>query len=311
MKMTIRPISNELQRKAENELNEQPERVQSDINHIKEWLSKQPHLKCRTDDQWILTFLRCCKFSLQKTKEKIDAYYTIRNLMPEFFENRDPFEPEIQEYLKAGVCMPLKSTEDNGDPKKLFVVYGRADPDKVSLTTVLKVMLMIADVLLNEEDRCLAGVEFVTDFVDLPLKFVKQANPTLMKKVMICLEKAYPIRLKAFHNINTPSYFEIVFNIIKMFASKKLLQRVFFYKNDNNVVLEKYLGVSMIPQEYGGEGPSLDKTAADWRSKMESYRDWFINDSVYGTDESKRPGKPITEADVFGLEGSFRKLNID
>lgn len=122
--------------------------------------------------------------------------------------------------------MPLKSTEDNGDPKKLFVVYGRADPDKVSLTTVLKVMLMIADVLLNEEDRCLAGVEFVTDFVDLPLKFVKQANPTLMKKVMICLEKAYPIRLKAFHNINTPSYFEIVFNIIKMFASKKLLQRV-------------------------------------------------------------------------------------
>lgn len=54
------------------------------------------------DDQWILTFLRCCKFSLQKTKEKIDAYYTIRNLMPEFFENRDPFEPEIQEYLKAG-----------------------------------------------------------------------------------------------------------------------------------------------------------------------------------------------------------------
>lgn len=54
------------------------------------------------DDQWILTFLRGCKFSLERAKAKLDSYYTMRTLLPEFFTNRDPMLPEIQEILKLG-----------------------------------------------------------------------------------------------------------------------------------------------------------------------------------------------------------------
>lgn len=54
------------------------------------------------DDQFILTYLRGCKFSLEKTKEKLDMYYTMRTLLPEYFKNRDPLQPEIQKILKMG-----------------------------------------------------------------------------------------------------------------------------------------------------------------------------------------------------------------
>lgn len=45
--------------------------------------------------------------------------------------------------------------------------------------------------------------------------------------------------------------------------------------------------------------------------KVEEYSSWFDEDSKYGTDESKRPGKPNSAADMFGVDGSFRKLNLD
>jgi len=54
------------------------------------------------DSQFLITFLRGCKFSLERTKAKMDMYYTLRTALPEFYLNRDPMLPEIQAILKAG-----------------------------------------------------------------------------------------------------------------------------------------------------------------------------------------------------------------
>jgi hypothetical protein len=51
--------------------------------------------------------------------------------------------------------------------------------------------------------------------------------------------------------------------------------------------------------------------ADQWVKKMESYRGWFKEQESVKADESKRPGKPKTHDDLFGLQGSFRQLIID
>jgi hypothetical protein len=37
-------------------------------------------------------FIRC-KGSIEKCKQTIDMYYTLRSVLPEIFCNRDPYEP--------------------------------------------------------------------------------------------------------------------------------------------------------------------------------------------------------------------------
>jgi hypothetical protein len=98
----IRPLSASLAKKAAVELNETPDRIDSDLQAIREWLKKMPHIKARTDDQFLVAFLRGCKFSLEKVKEKLDMYYTVRTAIPELIANRDPLDPKTMAIIKLG-----------------------------------------------------------------------------------------------------------------------------------------------------------------------------------------------------------------
>jgi hypothetical protein len=55
-----------------------------------------------TDTQWLTTFLRGCKFSLERTKEKLDMFYTLRTALPEIFKNRDPMLPHLHSIIEKG-----------------------------------------------------------------------------------------------------------------------------------------------------------------------------------------------------------------
>ena len=50
----------------------------------------------------VVRFLRGCKFDLEKTKHKMSNYYKLRAQCPEWFSQRDPCLPEIQELLQLG-----------------------------------------------------------------------------------------------------------------------------------------------------------------------------------------------------------------
>lgn len=50
----------------------------------------------------LLKYLRGCKYSLEKTKKKIDLMMTLRTALPEFFSGWDPMSPENQAALSLG-----------------------------------------------------------------------------------------------------------------------------------------------------------------------------------------------------------------
>lgn len=49
--MSVRPLTPALEKMAREDLNEDPKRLKDDLQSIKEWLAKQPHLKARTGER--------------------------------------------------------------------------------------------------------------------------------------------------------------------------------------------------------------------------------------------------------------------
>lgn len=50
--VNIRPLPTALAKKAQEELNEKPEEVETRINELREWILTQPHLKARTGNDF-------------------------------------------------------------------------------------------------------------------------------------------------------------------------------------------------------------------------------------------------------------------
>lgn len=128
---------------------------------------------------------------------------------------------------------------------------------------------------------------------------------------------------------------DTIVNFVKPFIKEKIRNRIFFH-SDGYESLYKYIPKEMLPEEYGGYAGPISAInginlylfewlfaililnnyfselfSDQWLKKLESYKDWFLQQEEVKADESKRPGKPKTHDDLFGVEGSFRKLVID
>ncbi|XP_069691387.1 retinol-binding protein pinta-like [Periplaneta americana] len=309
--MAVRTLSPELEEVARRELNEEPERREEDLKHIREWLSKQPHLIARTDSQCLLNFLRGCKFSLERTKSKLDMYYTFRTALPEFFSRRDPMLPEIQEILKLGVCIPLPGTDDEGR-RITLIRSGIYDASKVKVENVFKVSFMVTDVLMEEDDAIVVnGNIAIIDLAGVTLGHAAQMTPSVVKKLMTTSQDGYALRQRGINYIHTPTGFETIFNLFKSFMKEKLKKRVHVH-GDSLESLQRQIPKRILPQEYGGDAGPVDKLVDEWKRKLEARRSWFLENEKYKSDEKKRPGgRPKTQEDLFGVDGSFRQLNVD
>ncbi|XP_067015628.2 retinol-binding protein pinta-like isoform X2 [Anabrus simplex] len=306
----IRPLSSELQEIAKKELGEDPNRVEKDLEHIKEWLKKQPHLKTRTDDQFLIAFLRGCKFSLERTKEKLDMFYTMRTALPEYFSKRDPMDPEIQEVLKLGLLVPLPVLDGQGR-RVLLQRMGGYDPAKISVQAIVQSNFLFWDIMMQEDDAGMVkGYVGFSDMKGATVAHAMQFTPSMMRKTMTCFNEAYPIRIKAMHYLNVHPIFDKLFQFASQFMKEKMKRRIHMHGGNLESIYE-HIPKSVLPKDYGGDGPSLDELASDWKKKVESYRDYFLEDSKYCSNEKKRPGKPKSSEDLFGLEGSFRQLTFD
>jgi len=298
-------------KKVTDALGEDELRRRQTIQIIREWLRKQPHLShCEIEDRHILAFARGCKYSMEKTKRKLELMLTMRTALPEFFTGCDPYRPEIQALLKVGSFLPLLDYDHLGR-KVIIMRPGCFDPYLYKPEDVEKANFMVSDVMgLAEEQMFITGIVIIIDLEGYSLGHVTQKPLAVTKKQMHFLQDASPLSPKVINIIRTSPVFTSAYNMITAVVSDKIKQRFKIHGHDMQS-LHKEIPKNILPVEYGGDGLSISELTAYWKDRVEKNAEPLLKLEKFKADESKRPGTPKTTKELFGIEGSFRKLEID
>ncbi|EFA03995.2 alpha-tocopherol transfer protein [Tribolium castaneum] len=238
-------------------------------------------------------------------------HYTLKTITPEIYENRDPMRPEIQKVLSVGPMLPLPKLSHPAGPRISLARNSLVREHDLDQAAVFKVSAMIQDILLLEDDNlAVAGTTLLHDMSNLSMTHVlSSVSPALVKKIMTCVQYGYPNRIKSAVFFNVTPVFDAVHKIFKPFLTDKVRDRIRICKNIDN--LYEVVPKEVLPEEFGGDGGKMEDIVQHWKAKVESYRDWFLEDAKYGTNEKKRAGKPKTSESIYGLDGSFRQLSVD
>ncbi|XP_075166586.1 alpha-tocopherol transfer protein-like isoform X2 [Haematobia irritans] len=131
-------LPEDLQKVAIEELNEDPQRIDEDLEILKLWLKKQNHLRARTDDQFLIQFLRGCKYSLEKCKQKLDSFYTMKTKYPELFAITDLDNKEFRDYHHTGSTLVLPRPLNDNGPRIIWIKHNY-DPFEFTPITPLDI----------------------------------------------------------------------------------------------------------------------------------------------------------------------------
>lgn len=81
----------------------------------------------------------------------------------------------------------------------------------------------------------------------------------------------------------------------------------------NQDSLADHIDPQVLPIEYGGTAGNFDDLQAEWKEAITGRRKWFKQqESVKASGDSlKQISHSCGFEDIIGIEGSFRKLEID
>ncbi|KYN39545.1 Alpha-tocopherol transfer protein-like protein [Trachymyrmex septentrionalis] len=311
--MTLLPPTPAQQKHIDKELPSDPEMRKQDIRALREWLSKQPHLPNHIDDIKLERFLFNCKNSIERCKLILERYYTVRTSLPEFFAIRDPLSQDIRDSFNIIDWFVLPSLTEEGYRVTIFRLRD-TNVEKFSFQALAKRVLMILDTRLMEE-FCLSNI-MIADLEGLSMAHFAKIAPTqsIVRRAMLAIQDSMPFRLFSVHYLHAPSFITSLINVFYPLLKKKLTQKFHIF-NGGAEELYVYINKDILPNEWGGKAGTFQELNDAWQKKIEKNRDWFLQDEKLSrTNENARlleSKSSYLVMNIEGIQGSFRKLNID
>ncbi|XP_075984155.1 uncharacterized protein LOC142981900 [Anticarsia gemmatalis] len=270
------------------------------IKELREWLDTQPHLpKDHITDLELILAHHFSDCDLEKSKQVIDHHYTLRTLLPTFFEDRR-FE-DVEDIMNTVLLQPLPSRAKEGEA----VYYCRLldfDPAKFDFAKMLKAFLMVLD-LWQYEEGTWSGIIIIFDMHGMTEEYVDKFDVPTIQQFLCYLQEACLVKIVHIDFLNGPEFFP---RIHKKFAPYCTLAvppgsfSLWAVHQIGATSIGATVRLEIFPKGvYYGTYLSLEECKDQLLSRLRTNPDFFTQEAKKRVDESLRPGKPVTLDDVL------------
>ncbi|XP_030764353.1 alpha-tocopherol transfer protein-like isoform X1 [Sitophilus oryzae] len=286
---------------------EDTELKKDDVEMLLKWSEQQRHFPKVTELQAALA-LHSCFYSIESAKNCLENYFTIRTLCPDYFSSFDPSKNDLlKQQMNVSLLTFLPGTTKNGDSIALTRLMD-TNPDVYNPQVGSKMfdMLMMLRMYTVGPTN---GIVVVMDMKGSVFMHVTKMNLGEFKKFMVYLQTAMPIRLKQVHFINTVPFMDKLMSMLKPFINKDMFDKIIIHTNNEN--LYKYVPREAMPVEYGGKADSVDILFEECKKSIYDNLEFYEMLESQVVDENKRVGPRKNVDNMFGFDGTFKKLEVD
>ncbi|XP_036378044.1 clavesin-1-like [Megalops cyprinoides] len=250
-------LSSETTEKARLELNENPDTLHQDIQQVRDMIITRPDIGfLRTDDDFILRFLRARKFNQIETFKLLAQYFQYRQQNLDMFQSFKADDPGIKRALMDGFPGVLETPDQYG--RKILILFASNwDQSRNSFTDILRAILLSLEVLIEDPELQINGFILIIDWSNFSFKQASKLTPTILKLAIEGLQDSFPARFGGIHFVNQPWYIHALYTIIKPFLKDKTRKRIFLHGNNLNS-LHQLIYPECLPSEFGGTLPPYD-----------------------------------------------------
>ncbi|KAM4606305.1 clavesin-1-like [Polymixia lowei] len=250
-------LSSDSTEKARLELNENPDTLHQEIQQVRDMIVTRPDIGfLRTDDDFILRFLRARKFDQTETFRLLAQYFQFRQQNLDMFQSFKVDDPGIKRALMDGFPGVLEAPDQHG--RKILILFASNwDQGRNSFTDILRAILLSLEVLIENPELQINGFILIIDWSNFSFKQASKLTPNILKLAIEGLQDSFPARFGGIHFVNQPWYIHAMYTIIKPFLKDKTRKRIFLHGNNLNS-LHQLIHPECLPSEFGGTLPPYD-----------------------------------------------------
>ncbi|XP_025423691.1 alpha-tocopherol transfer protein-like isoform X3 [Sipha flava] len=324
---------------AKEELREDEATRNNALVQMRLWLKQNNKIiYSRSDDSFLLRFLRAKKFSLPLAQEALERYLLLRQTFGRQFGfyQFDTTCPRLEELLKLGYIFAVPKRDKNG--RRIIITRpGVFNPSKWCNTEMTRMHAITYETLLEDQENQIRGFVHYTDAAGMCLQQLTLFTPREAIRIVKNGEQTIPMRHKEIYGVNVPLSLKFALDFGLSLISEKIRSRVKIF----NSIKEShaYIDQSLLPKEYGGEMEMskmigklifnntiilqstfyLFKQMIDlWKQELLEKREQIlksekmsVNEDMFS--EGARQGRvsALTNQSHHHMVGSFRQLTVD